>query len=108
MAQVISTQTHQATTPSVARLVDATGCHSPATPQEITGQLRSTTFAWLDLENPDDDQLHQYGHALQLDPTPSAGCGAPATGRPSPRSPSRYRWLCQGPAAQRRDRPPRS
>lgn len=68
MAQVISTQTHQATTPSVARLVDATGCHSPATPQEITGQLRSTTFAWLDLENPDDDQLHQYGHALQLDP----------------------------------------
>jgi Mg2+ and Co2+ transporter CorA len=68
MRHVVSTQEQQPSTPSVVRVIDATGCHSPATPQEVARQLQSINFVWLDLENPDDDQLRQFGDCLDLDP----------------------------------------
>lgn len=38
----------------------------PTTPRDVAGQLQSGGFFWLDLENPGDDELAEFGHSLQL------------------------------------------
>jgi Mg2+ and Co2+ transporter CorA len=81
MPQATSTQ-HQPAAPFNVRLVDAAGCHSPATPSDVAGLVQAGTFAWLDLENPDDDQLRQFTDTVGLDPdTLRAGQHVPS--RPS-------------------------
>ena len=42
------------------------GRDGPATPPDVAGQLQSGGFFWLDLENPGDDELAEFGHSLQL------------------------------------------
>jgi magnesium transporter len=61
-----STSLHDPATPAIARLVDTAGRDEPATPRDVAGQLQSGGFFWLDLENPGDDELAEFGRSLQL------------------------------------------
>ena len=66
MPQDTSSSRHVPSTPAIARLVDTAGRDGPATPRDVAGQLHSGGFFWLDLENPGDDELAQFGQSLQL------------------------------------------
>ena len=66
MPQDTSTSLHDPSTPAIARLSDTAGRDGPATPRDVAGQLQSGGFFWLDLENPGDDELAEFGHSLQL------------------------------------------
>jgi magnesium transporter len=78
MSQAISTQ-HQPAAPFIVRLVDAAGCRSPATPSDVADHVQAGTFAWLDLENPNDEQLRRFADTVGVDPD----IGQRAKGRPS-------------------------
>jgi Mg2+ and Co2+ transporter CorA len=65
-----STQAHEPSAPSVARLTDATGYLSPASPQDVARHMNESSFVWLDVENPSDDELRQFGASLELDADP--------------------------------------
>ena len=51
----------------VMRLVDPSGERAPATAQDAARLVNEASFAWLDVESPD-DELPRLGQALQLDP----------------------------------------
>jgi Mg2+ and Co2+ transporter CorA len=73
---------HQPSTPFVARLLDVGGCLSPVSPEDAASRSQASSFVWLDLENPDDEQLRQFGAALRLDASSVSKLRA-AAGRPS-------------------------
>jgi len=60
------TSLHSPSMPAVARLADTAGHDQPATPRDIASQLRSGGFFWLDLENPDEDELAEFCQSLRL------------------------------------------
>ena len=66
MPQDTSTSPHDPSTPVIARLADTAGRDGPATPPDVASHLQSGEFFWLDLENPGDDELAEFGHSLQL------------------------------------------
>src|SRR5215472_8718977 len=49
-----------------ARLVGSTGADRPATPGDVTERLQAEGFFWLDLENPDENELAEFCQSLQL------------------------------------------
>ena len=66
MSQGTPASLHDPSTPATARLIDAAGRDGPATPRDVAGQLQAGGFFWLDLENPGDDELAEFGRSLQL------------------------------------------
>jgi magnesium transporter len=66
MPQDTSTSLHDPSTPAIARLANTAGLDGPTTPREVVSQLQSGGFFWLDLENPGDDELAEFGRSLQL------------------------------------------
>jgi magnesium transporter len=66
MPQDTSTSLHDPATRAAAWLVDSAGRDQPATPRDVTGQLLAGGFFWLDLENPDEDELAEFCRSLRL------------------------------------------
>jgi Mg2+ and Co2+ transporter CorA len=64
--QDTSTSLHDPSTPAIARLADTAGRDRSATPRDVAGHLQTGGFFWLDLENPGDDELAEFGQSLQL------------------------------------------
>jgi Mg2+ and Co2+ transporter CorA len=53
-------------TTASARLVGSTGADRPATPGDVAERLQAEGFFWLDLENPDENELAEFCQSLQL------------------------------------------
>ena len=53
-------------TTASARLVGSTGADRPATPSDVAERLQAGGFFWLDLENPDENELAEFCQSLQL------------------------------------------
>lgn len=66
MPQATATSRHDPSTPAVVRLVDTAGRDGPATPPEVAAQLEAGGFFWLDLEDPGDGELAEFGQSLQF------------------------------------------
>jgi len=66
MPQDTPTSPHDPPMPAVARLIDTAGRDQPATPRDVADQLQSGGFFWLDLEDPDEDELADFCQNLRL------------------------------------------
>ena len=71
MRPMISTQALEPL-PPVIEVMDSTGRHRMPAIQDAVGYLRTITFAWLDLENPNEEQLRHLGESLELEPGTAA------------------------------------
>ena len=59
-------QTRSKAAPALVRLVDTAAREGPATPREVASHLQAGKFFWLDVEDPGEDELAEFGQSLRL------------------------------------------